>query len=228
MSAYSDRVIADGASAYWRLNEPSGTTAFDLAGSAHGTISGAVTLGQPGALADGDKAMRVNGTITEKITTPAVTLPIICSVEAWIQSSAVALKAYLSTRPGSGTIIGKQATHEVFVYVSGFVVSTGLVGDGAWHHVVVTVSVATTRIYLDGVLDTTVAQAHPAETQPLTLGGDGNDVNLTWNGGLDEIAIYPRALTAQEIADHYALRLVPDSAGGGRPISLGAWKQGLS
>src|SRR5215470_7590906 len=62
MSAYSSKVIADGAVAYWRLNETSGTTAVDVIGGNNGTISGGVTLNQAGALTDGDKAMTFNGT----------------------------------------------------------------------------------------------------------------------------------------------------------------------
>jgi len=48
---YRERVIADGASHYWPLDETTGTTAADVVGGAHGTISGGVTLGVPGAIA---------------------------------------------------------------------------------------------------------------------------------------------------------------------------------
>jgi hypothetical protein len=67
---YVQQVIADGAVAYWRLGETSGTTAVDSVGGKNGTISGGVTLNQPGALADGNKAMLFDGA-TGKIETIA-------------------------------------------------------------------------------------------------------------------------------------------------------------
>src|SRR5215471_5997902 len=66
---YKDQVIADGAIAYWRLDELSGTTAVDIIGGNNGTISGGVTLGQTGALADGNKAMAFDGS-SGKIAVP--------------------------------------------------------------------------------------------------------------------------------------------------------------
>ena len=48
-SNYASAIVALGPTAYWRLNETSGTTAYDYIGGYTGTIAGGVTLGQPGA-----------------------------------------------------------------------------------------------------------------------------------------------------------------------------------
>ena len=82
MSAYSDRVIADGATNYWRLNEASGTTAVDSAGSRNATISGGVTLGVPG-VRSADTAMGLDGSggIRPSTFPP---LPPAFSLEAWV------------------------------------------------------------------------------------------------------------------------------------------------
>ncbi|MGP8239594.1 MAG: LamG-like jellyroll fold domain-containing protein [Limisphaerales bacterium] len=45
---YAQHIVTNGPLAYWRLNESSGTVAFDYAGSDDGTNSAAVTLGIPG------------------------------------------------------------------------------------------------------------------------------------------------------------------------------------
>jgi hypothetical protein len=85
---YVQQVIADGAVAYWRLGETSGTTAVDSVGGKNGTISGGVTLNQPGALLDGNRAMRFNGA-TGKIATIA-NLPLVpfrCTVELWFKTT---------------------------------------------------------------------------------------------------------------------------------------------
>src|SRR5262245_66022564 len=89
--SYPARVVADGASAYWRLNETSGTTAVDVIGGANGTISGGVTLGQAGALADGDTAMLFDAT-GEYVSVPNGSYAAIgtgaMTLECWIKSSA--------------------------------------------------------------------------------------------------------------------------------------------
>src|SRR2546426_1498950 len=48
--AYSAQVLADNPVSYWRLDEASGTTAADQQGSNAGTITGGVTLNQPGVI----------------------------------------------------------------------------------------------------------------------------------------------------------------------------------
>ena len=50
---YASALVALGPSAYWRLNETSGTNAFDYIGGNTGTIVGGVTLDQPGAVYPG-------------------------------------------------------------------------------------------------------------------------------------------------------------------------------
>ncbi len=49
--AYATQVLADDPILYWRLDEPSGTTAADASGEGnHGTYLGGVTLGTAGAI----------------------------------------------------------------------------------------------------------------------------------------------------------------------------------
>src|SRR6266849_10213854 len=51
---YAQVVLADAPVAYWRLGETTGATAVDSAGTNPATVFGGVTLGQAGALADGN------------------------------------------------------------------------------------------------------------------------------------------------------------------------------
>src|SRR5437867_2919793 len=46
---------------YWRLDETTGTSAADKQGAATGTYTGGPTLGAAGSLADGNKAVTLNG-----------------------------------------------------------------------------------------------------------------------------------------------------------------------
>ena len=85
--SYQDTIKADGAVAYWPLDETSGTTAFDKVGTRHGTISGGVTLNQAGV--NGSKCMTSNGT-TGTIVTPVgvpLTVSVPVTVEYWARTS---------------------------------------------------------------------------------------------------------------------------------------------
>src|SRR4029453_13384502 len=96
--SYPARVVADGAVAYWRLGETSGTSAVDVIGGANGTISGGVMLGQTGALADGNTAMLFDAT-NEYVNVPNGSYAAIgtgpLTLECWMKSAA----AYPATPP---------------------------------------------------------------------------------------------------------------------------------
>jgi hypothetical protein len=214
--AYALQILADGASNYWRLGEISGTVAVDKIGGANGTISGGVTLAQPGALADGDKAMAFDGATGNKIKTTSVTIPAASTVEIFLNlTNTSSQRTYLAMRPEINLqlawLLSSGNTGVIQVYTGTFVTSTKTitVGDG-WHHVVIVFLGSTTLIYVDGVLDSTTAQTHSLGTAPLRIGYDEADIAspIAWAGTLDEVAIYPVALTAAQIANHYALRTV--------------------
>ena len=98
MGAYSDRVMADGAVAYWKLDETSGTTAVDSLGGNNGTISGGVTLNQPGAVAGGT-AMKFAAPGLIMISTPLDAPQM--TIEAW---------AKLADTATTYCVMEKQAT----------------------------------------------------------------------------------------------------------------------
>lgn len=86
---------------------------------------------------------------------------------------------------------------------------TSQINDGAWHHIVAVRDNATdeNRLYVDGTLETTTN----SPTYNGTFESDGAvtmgyyiDVgSYQLSGTLDNIAIFDRALTAEEITDHY-------------------------
>ena len=85
-----------------------------------------------------------------------------------------------------------------------------------WHHVVATVSGTIGKVYLDGNLDGTgdvgnvppnaldifIGRAHPA---------NGGGVIEWFNGIIDDIRIYDRALSDLEIQQLYSLSVMPPS-----------------
>lgn len=105
------------------------------------------------------------------------------------------------------------------------------VNDGVWHHVVATRSGATMKLYVDGQLD---VQRTDAPTGPrngvngfISI-GQLNDGRNHFNGFMDEVAIYEKALTAVQVCDHYKAVYSSDCVGTPPPrrvptiVSIGA------
>ena len=215
MGSYAQTVIADGASHYWRLHDTSGTTATDLIGGAHGTIGAGVTLNQPGALADGDPAMTFDGTSAGKILAPTLALSAGFTFEFFSRLNTVAggLQFLLAVQVGTaGSFIGIDRTSQLwitrFMFGGAAKVIVGPAVDLAWHHVVVTYDGAILRLYVDAAMVGSIAASGSLDASASCVIGNYFDV-YGWPGSLDEVAIYPHALTATQIAEHYALRSAP-------------------
>jgi hypothetical protein len=201
--AYAELVVADGAVAYWRLGETSGTTAVDEIAGANGTISIGVTLNQLGALPDGNKAMAFNGT-TGKIRTPSRTLAATFTLEAWIRTTVALQSPVCSNRElGNGPYFGLNGSGQLYLYIT-FGVSGGpVLTDNIWHHIVATFNGTTSILYLDGAQIASGDQVYSGQTTPFEIAHDvANDQFFT--GFVDDVAIYPTALTPTQIAAHYA------------------------
>lgn len=218
---YAQQVLADAPVGYWRLGEASGTVAADASGNAHpGTITGGVTLGQPGAIADGDTAMGFNGppgANNSYVDMGAVHhLTGALSLEIWIAPGAVPTGEDGIVGTGySGYQLTDYLDGRVYFYIGGATgyLSVAVPQDGTRHHLVGTWDGTTgangQKLYLGGVL---VAQ-RAAIVSVLTtwsnfLVGKLSDNNRCFNGLLDEPAVYNVALSAAQVAAHYALRTV--------------------
>ena len=98
-AAYRSQVLADEPLAYWRLGEPSGTSAADASGNGNtGTYGGSPTLGATGALAgDTDTATSFDG-VNDNVSVPnnaALNLNGSFSIEFWAKQTS-----FTNTTPG--------------------------------------------------------------------------------------------------------------------------------
>ncbi|NJK97745.1 MAG: T9SS type A sorting domain-containing protein, partial [Bacteroidales bacterium] len=87
-------------------------------------------------------------------------------------------------------------------------VSKKQVIDGKWHHIVIVRNGTknVTGIYIDGNLDRTLTHVYTGtfnSTAPINVGWLNLSPNFYYNGMLDELALYNRALTRTEIQNHY-------------------------
>ncbi|CAN7326610.1 LamG-like jellyroll fold domain-containing protein [Knoellia sp. LjRoot47] len=225
---YGAAVYGDSPSIYYRLDETSGTTAFDSSGNGrNGTYDNGVLQGMPGAL-PGNAGANFDGVDDGIHTNDTFNNPRNFSLEAWFQT----------TSNNGGKIIGFGSSptggsggydRHVFLSNDGrmtFGVWTGFpntintaqaVNDGKWHHVVATQSSVTgMALYLDGRLVGTNGQTEAQDyTGYWRVGGDNH-----WGccsgwlaGSIDEVAVYDRAIPAGTVGDHFR------AGGGDLPVN---------
>lgn len=215
--SYGSIVRSDGASNYWPLDETSGLVATDVIGGKNGTISGGVTLNQPGAIG---KAMAFNGTTGKIITTAPIALLTPFTIESWLRVTTGNESPIFGTRNApadGGQLIMQLAAASggsVYCFVSGLggtsTTPTPPMNDGLWHHVVMIIDgTATVLFYIDGTLrpvgPLTGVYGVGSSAHVLEIGHDSAGPTF-WPGTLQAITIYPRILTPVQIANHFALR----------------------
>jgi hypothetical protein len=92
---------------------------------------------------------------------------------------------------------------------TGFVtdVDTDAVRDGSWHHLVATKDGGAAALYVDGELvHSETGAGSTAAALPWHVMRNGSNTVYT-EGDADEVALYGRALTADEVREHYDIAL---------------------
>jgi PKD repeat protein len=217
---YGATVYNDDPDLYWRLGDSSKSVVTDSGRYGMlGDYVGSESLGAPGAITGtSNTAVSFGGSNGFAVSRSSVASPNVFSQEAWFKTT--------TTRGGKiiglgSSRSGTSATYDRHVYMQNdgklvFGVYTGSrvtlttpgsYNDGAWHQVVATMSPAGMRLYVDGNLlgsnTTTTGQAY---TGYWRVGGD-----TTWgstspylNGTIDDVSVYPTALSAQQVSTHYS------------------------
>ena len=228
--AYPCVVTTDGAAPYWRLDETSGTTAADASGSGKtGIYQSGVTRGVSGAIADGNAAAGFTGSSSSIVTSSSVTVgPQAFSIEAWFKTTTTGggkIVGLGSSQTGTSSqydrhIYMKTNGQLIFGVWEGFaavVTSPSSYNNNAWHHVVATIdSTNGMALYVDGSL----VASHPVDSNGnygfaqqysgyWRVGGDNlsgwpGPTGSYFSGSIDDVAIYPFALSAAQAADHFA------------------------
>jgi hypothetical protein len=204
-------VLADGPLAYWRLGESSGTVAADSSGHGlDGTYKHA-TLGIPGALAhDSNTSARFNGTSAalDAGNDPSLRLNGSFTIEFWARQVSFTHQnpGIFEKGPGGDKdsyVLNAKADGQLYLKRNNKLISSGTGAlTASFKYFVLTYDGTFARWYVNGVLSTTSAIALPASNgiQALQI-GKGQDAG---NNDLDEVALYPTALSAARIAAHYA------------------------
>lgn len=214
---YPTAVLADGPLAYWRLGEASGAFADEL-GYHSGTSAGAPTRAITGALTSNDDgACRFDG-VNDRITVPDATAFDLeeFTLEAIVrdrQPGFILMQGNGGASNYNWGLFRESGGDEnlcVYLREDATTVRSAKVpdpNDGEWHHLAGTFDGQVLTLYLDGVAVASTDLGAP--TSPTTNAGAlGMSVWVhaaTYSyasGDLDEVAIYSRALDADEIAAH--------------------------
>lgn len=219
-SAWAAEVAEDTPTHWWRLGEPSGSTVLVDAGSSPvaGTAVGA-TLGETGApVRDPDGSASFDG-VDDYLTfgSAGMVTGYPYTIELWLKIPTRATTGnywfFAQNRSGGtsaprGWVTGTDLGDPGKVWWDG-VQSTARVDDDAWHHVVLKASAAgagNQTLYIDGVSQGTGTPAAPAGNE-LLIGTPDHPAfsalsNHPWPGQIDEIAIYPAALSLSRVEAH--------------------------
>jgi hypothetical protein len=164
---------------------------------------------------------------TDRASTPQLQLAKF-SVGSWfLTSKDHTTVGHIVNKGGSGSeTAGRNMNYGIWMSASeqiqgGFETSTGVdnyvtsplkYNDGKWHYAVVTYDASAAaspavRLYIDGALVGTKATTDVPDTgstQPVRIGANSRTPDGFFTGNADEIRVWDRQLTAQEVQNAYA------------------------
>ncbi|MDG2126580.1 MAG: c-type cytochrome [Fuerstiella sp.] len=218
-SDYSDAVTNRSPVAYWRLGDMYSTQVRDAAGQNHAEYKGGVALFLPGpdgsGLATSGYGNRcvylAGGHLEGHLPEPAKDYTV--SMWFWngLPTAARDVTGTLLLVDGNvlqiaGRADGDQAGRLVVRTETASRFGRTPVATKGWHHVSITRTAQRLRVYLDGRGEPEIdAQTRQADvSEKILVGSEGNSAT-TFDGKIDEIAVFDRAFTAIDIADLYTV-----------------------
>ncbi len=213
--AYTDKVLADNPTLYWRLGEDAGVTAEDAtANNLDGTYTNTPTLGEAGPPNTGDTAVQFAAASSEYVTiADAAALDIGLqdfTLEVWFKHPTTASSVFLASKTDWDMFLNNQG--QIVARLNNGAVDAASVGarldDNAWHHVAVTYDRdGLCSVYIDGNLsgtDTIASQSASNLTGAASLDVGRRAAGNYWNGALAEFAFYNGSLLAEDrVRAHY-------------------------
>ena len=221
--AFTDTYAAEqGLVLHYDFEDGLGNVLKDLSGNGNdGTIHGkpewvsgklgkALQFDGRGAYVDCGRRKCLN--LTDEIT-----------IEAWVKGPGgiSRFQGIVSkmTKFGRGYSLAQANNRFTFSVGDGkyrYLMSSQRYTDTDWHHVVGVRRSATNYLYVDGVRQKrTNAYRIVDSGQKLVIGSYYSDGDFYYNGTIDHVRIYKRALAENEIIEHYIRRPLAQAAGGG-------------
>lgn len=224
MSNASAQGYPTGIVSYWKFDEGDGQIASDSIGTNHGWLGSIILsdLNDPSwttGIVDGALSFKGNNFV-EVSDNSNLDLTSSMTLEAWVYPTSYTWANNIITKWGPGPteqrsyvldlIYGRPAiwistdgTHQegtTVFYVTG---STTL-SLNKWYHIVGIFDGNHLKVYVNGILDGYMTWSGTVfnGNAPLRIGNDGWG-NYPFSGIIDEVAVYNRDLTLEEIQKHY-------------------------
>lgn len=190
--------------AYWKLDDASGQTAADSVGLYNGTLANGPiwTAGKDGGALDFDG-------VDDKVTAPALNLNSnTVTISGWVKRNGEESFAGIVFCRGGSTVSGLHISNNELRYHwdSGkWGWSSGLIlPDGVWAYVALVVEPDKATIYMNdgtGMQSAVNVSSHAIEAfdAQTALGVDPTGGARFFNGAMDDVRIYGRALSAAEV-----------------------------
>jgi hypothetical protein len=202
---YAKAVLSSRPEAYWRMNEFGGPGAMDETGRHRGTYAGGVAFYLPGPQSPQFSGKAINRAVHlagGRLAASIDKLGSTYSVEIWfwngLPGDAGAFSRYLFMR-GGDTLAVDGTGRLQFSSLTG----PSVVAPMTWNHVVLVRDGRRAMVYLNGRPEIS-GDAETATGSELTIGGQ-KDLTDSFEGKIDEVAVYNRALKAAEIAHRHKL-----------------------
>ncbi|MDP3723212.1 MAG: LamG-like jellyroll fold domain-containing protein [Candidatus Omnitrophota bacterium] len=189
---------ANGLVSYWNMDEASGSTVADAVGANAGTATGtAVVAGKLG------NARAMNGGSVSVANESNFDFSGPMTVAFWAYRTSSSSPQHLfGKRTGCTPAINYQMHWGTSSMGWGVGTSSSNLPLNTWTHIVGTFDGSTFRLYFNGVANASGAGSLGAlNNDPLTIGTAGSCA--PFGGQLDEVGIWNRALSAEEIATLY-------------------------
>jgi hypothetical protein len=228
LTGFKAAALSDSPVGYWELDEASGPTAFDYAGGNNGTYGAESTIGAAGPQSPEEVGFSGTNTgvgmaaftVDSAVALPPLNLSTnnLVTMTAWVKPNGVQQQyAGLVFSRSAGTIAGlsydvtaKKLAYEWAGNRVNF--DSGItLADGVWHFLALVVTPTNATLYsgtnhsIRTAVDTFAEPVQTfAGTTMIGLDVDIGEAARTFNGTIDEIAIYNRALSSSDISALYA------------------------
>lgn len=215
---YNSSVNADsgenGLVGQWRMD---GNAKDNTPNADNGTVSGAALTTDRHGTANSAYSFNGSSNYIQVPDTATLNSTSALSISVWINPSTFSSTGYAGV--GGSTIIGTNVNGGGDGWILGVASSTNklwwwpagsqdkysaaTIPTGQWTHVVLTFSSGTLKIYLNGVLDSSQSAATPQVPTSAFEVGAKSWITGWFAGSMDDLRMYNRALSANEVTNLY-------------------------